>query len=323
MNTDAPRPPMTLDAERLAAGMALLSGILAAACLAILDWVLRLIGLAPDAGRVRLLRVIGTREAVSGVAIAAQRRPAAGLWARVAGDAKDLALLALALRDPRADRRRLGGTLALITMLTIVDTRLAIAMTRNPSRDRTGDRPDVDGIRLTRAVTVATDPESAYRTWRDLPGLPRFMGHLMSVEETGPRTSRWTASAPGGGTVSWNAEIVDDVPGERLAWRALPDSEVAHDGEVVFRSAPRDLGTEVHATIRYQPPAGALGATIARLTGEEPRQQLFDDLQRFRQLIETGTVTRSDASLAGRRLPQRPAQPPGPEALAAAGLGHR
>lgn len=323
MNTAGSRSPMTLDAERQAKGLALLSGGFAAAFLALPEPVLRLVGLEPDARRVLLLRSIGVREAVGAVAIAAQRRPAAGLWGRVAGDIKDLALIGLATRDRGADRGRLVAAFAFTAAITAVDARLAVAMTRNPTRDRAGERPDDDGIRLTRAVTVATDPETAYRTWRDLPGLPRFMGHLASVEETGPRTSRWTALAPGGRTVTWDAEIVDDVPGERLAWRALPDADVAHEGVVVFRPAPRDLGTEVHATIRYQPPFGGLGATIARFAGEEPRQQLFDDLQRFRQLIETGTVIRSDASLDGRRLPQRPAQPPQPRELAAAGLGRR
>ena len=59
--------------------------------------------------------------------------------------------------------------------------------------------------------------------------------------------------------------------------------------------------------------AGKLAATIAKLFGEAPDQRIRDDLRRFKQVLETGEVVRSEGSPEGtralRQLFQRPAQP--------------
>jgi uncharacterized membrane protein len=65
--------------------------------------------------------------------------------------------------------------------------------------------------------------------------------------------------------------------------------------------------------MQYSPPGGALGAAVAKLFGEEPNQQVRDDLRRLKQVLETGEVTRSEGSPEGtrafRQLTQQPAQP--------------
>jgi uncharacterized membrane protein len=295
--------------ERTGKGLAVVSGALGAGQLAVPGTMTRLVGLQPDPGRTLLMRLIGARELLAGGLLAAAGRPTAGAWSRVVGDGMDLGLLLAGLRSPGARRSRVVGSLAVVGLITMADVLTARALTAPASRARHGERPDEPGIDLRRAVTVGVEPEQAYATWRDLASLPRFMGHLESVEVTGPRTSRWTAKAPLGRTVSWDAELVAEEPGERLAWRSVPGSQVTNEGEVRFVRAPRDQGTEVHVRLRYEPPAGAVGSMVARLLGEEPRQQLADDLHRFEQLLETGTVVRSDGNPTGGRLPQRPAQP--------------
>ena len=63
-------------------------------------------------------------------------------------------------------------------------------------------------------------------------------------------------------------------------------------------------------------PGASAGAAIAKLFGEEPTQQIGDDLRRFKQVMETGEVVRSDGSLDGAGqgvLKQRPAQAPAAE----------
>ena len=63
-------------------------------------------------------------------------------------------------------------------------------------------------------------------------------------------------------------------------------------------------------------PGGKAGALIATLFGEEPTQQIRDDLRRFKQVMETGEVVLSDGSLEGAGqgpLKQRVAQAPGTE----------
>ncbi|MEO3811521.1 SRPBCC family protein [Sphaerisporangium sp. B11E5] len=108
---------------------------------------------------------------------------------------------------------------------------------------------------LTATTTVRKPVAEVYAYRRDLENLPAFMGHLDEVRRTGERTSHWTAGAPFGRTVEWDAEIVTEVPGERLAWRSAGEADVPNTGEVRLvtrlrganapvtssRSAPRSL----------------------------------------------------------------------------------
>jgi uncharacterized membrane protein len=171
-------------------------------------------------------------------------------------------------------------------------------------------------LHVTKAITIMQPADTVYRYWRDFSHLPNFMAHVQSVVTTGDRRSHWVVSAPAGQSVEWDAEIVEDRPGERIAWRSLEGSDIRHEGSVRFERAPADRGTEVHVDLRYDAPAGQAGAAIAKLFGEEPGQQIGDDLRRFKQVMETGEVVRSDGSLEGAgqgMLKQRPSQAPGTE----------
>jgi len=171
-------------------------------------------------------------------------------------------------------------------------------------------------IHVQRTVTVDRSPEEVYAYWRDFENLPRFMYHLQEVRSTGNDRSHWIARAPAGQQVEWDAEIVDERPGELIVWRALPGSDIQHEGSVHFRPAPADRGTEVEVALQYDAPAGKAGALIATLFGEEPTQQIRDDLRRFKQVMETGEVVLSDGSLEGAGqgpLKQRAAQAPATE----------
>lgn len=169
-------------------------------------------------------------------------------------------------------------------------------------------------VQVTKSVTINRPRQEVYDFWRDLQNLPRFMQHLESVTAgPGPR-SHWVATGPAGTTVSWDAEIVEDRPGELLAWRSIDGATVPNAGVVLFDDAPGDRGTELRVEVRYDPPGGTAGATVAKLFGEEPGQQLRDDLRRFKQVLETGEVVLSDGSREGAGQgywKQRPAQPLG------------
>jgi uncharacterized membrane protein len=104
------------------------------------------------------------------------------------------------------------------------------------------------------------------------------------------RRSHWMAQAPAGRIVEWDAEIVEDTPGQKLRWRSLPGADVTNFGSVRFADAPAGQATEVEVELQYVPPAGSLGAAIARYTGEEPQWQVADDLRRLKQLAESGEL---------------------------------
>ncbi len=164
------------------------------------------------------------------------------------------------------------------------------------------------------ATTTIRKPRAeVYAFWRPLEHLSTFMAHLDSVRATGSGTSHWVATAPFGRTVEWDAEIEEDVPDEKIGWRCVGKPDVPNRGRVWFVPAPDGVSTEVHVLIVYDLPGGALGKAAAKYFGEEPHQQLDDDLRRLKQVLETGEIVRSDGAPWGKQsrkeFPQRPAQP--------------
>ena len=154
------------------------------------------------------------------------------------------------------------------------------------------------------AVTINKAPDELYRYWHDFAHLPWFMDHLEAVTVVSAQRSHWTAKAPAGATVEWDADIVEDRPNEVIAWRSVEGATVHNEGSVRFTPAPGDRGTEVRVEMRYDIPGGVVGQTIAKLFGEEPGLQARADLRRFKQVMETGEKTVSDTSENGG-----PAQP--------------
>jgi uncharacterized membrane protein len=144
--------------------------------------------------------------------------------------------------------------------------------------------PAGEGVKVERTVTVNRSPGEVYRHWRNLSRLPSFMEHLKEVRETGAGKSHWVARGPLGMTVEWDAELIEDRP-EVISWRSLPGSDVDTAGSVHFRPAG-GRGTEVRVTLKYDPPAGKVGAAVARLLGQSPEQQIDADLRRFKAQVE-------------------------------------
>lgn len=168
--------------------------------------------------------------------------------------------------------------------------------------DRASDSPgSSSNIDVRQSVTINRSPEELYQFWRNFENLPRFMNHLESVATIDQRRSHWVAKAPAGTTVAWDAEIISEQENESIAWRSLPDADVPNSGSVRFVPGPQGRGTEVHVTIGYHPPAGALGATVAKLFGEEPNQQVEEDLRRFKRLMETGEIATTEGQSRGQR----------------------
>jgi len=171
-------------------------------------------------------------------------------------------------------------------------------------------------LHVTKSVTINRPREDVYQFWREFGNLPQFMAHVQSVTAAGEKRSHWVVKAPAGQTVEWDADLVEERAPELIVWRTREGSDIRHEGSVRFVHAPADRGTEVHVDLRYDAPAGQVGAAIASLFGEEPTQQLRDDLRRLKQVMETGEVVRSDGSLEGAGqgpAKQRPSQAPSAE----------
>lgn len=156
-------------------------------------------------------------------------------------------------------------------------------------------------LHVERVFTIRRSPEELYNFWRRLENLPRFMEHLERVDVLDERRSHWVAKGPAGTRIEWDAEIIEDAPNQRITWRSLEGADVENDGSVHFYPAPGDRGTEVRVSLAYVPPAGKLGATIAKLFGENPEQQVRDDLRRFKSLMEAGEIPTTKGQPSGRK----------------------
>jgi uncharacterized membrane protein len=298
------------DGERLARFLGLFSIGLGAAQILAPGGVARAIGVADDDRNRKAMLAVGLREIACGIGLLTRPRPAEFAWGRVGGDVMDLALLGRALRSDRNDRNRVATATAAVIGVTLLDFLASNRLSQGDgaAQGRAGtERQRAGAIRVKKAITVYRPAEECYRFWRNFENLPDFMAHLEVVRVIDDRRSHWVARAPLGAVVEWDAEIVEERPNELIAWRSLEKADVPNWGQVRFVPAPGNRGTEVRVELSYDPPGGIIGATIAKLFGEEPSQQVDGDLRRFKQVMEVGEVVHSESSIYPR---PHPAQPP-------------
>ena len=147
-----------------------------------------------------------------------------------------------------------------------------------------------DGVQVEKEIVINRSAQELYRFWRNLENLPRFMHHLKSVRVLDEKHSHWVARGPLGKEVQWEAEIVNDVPNERIGWQSLPDSDVRNAGSVQFIPSGNN-STLVRVVLRYDPPAGKLGEVVSKLLGESPGHEVEEDLKRLQSELERAGST--------------------------------
>jgi len=76
-----------------------------------------------------------------------------------------------------------------------------------------------------------------------------------------------------------------------IAWRSLPGGDVDTAGSVHFKPLEIGRGTQVTVNLKYDPPAGKVGAWVASLLGQDPARMVAEDLQRLKQLMEAGAAS--------------------------------
>jgi len=257
----------------------------------------RLIGIEAGAGTSAVLRFAGLREIASGVAVLMDPGRPQPLYARLAGDVMDFGLLALAARQ-RTSTPRFLAAVGAVAGATALD---AVAARRTRRAYAAANRPVVY------SVTINKPPTEVYAFYRRLSQLPLFMDYLESVTEYDGRRSYWVAKLPiGKRTVSWEAEITDDIPGQMIAWESTEDSKIKMRGRVTFSQTPGRNMTEVRVEMTLgfmrKQPSSALAKFFAK-------PQIKGDLRRFKQVMETGEVLFSDASeFRGKHAAQPPVQ---------------
>lgn len=172
---------------------------------------------------------------------------------------------------------------------------------RDVAKEAAEDRGWHEAALVGRTVTINRPRAELYAFWRDFRNLAAFMENVESVTPGDGRTSHWVVKAPAGKTVEWDSVLTEDVPDEVLAWESVEGADIRNTGRIEFRDSTAGRGTEVTATIVYDPPGGDLGKLIAKLFQKEPKVQARRELRRFKQLMETGEVSTSEAPDAAPR----------------------
>lgn len=241
-----------------------------------------------------LIQLMGVREIAAGIGVLTEENPEKSMTARVSGDALDLALLGVGLASGKSNKTRILAATAAVAGVTALD----VLCRKQLSNGVSAEEPTVHSVQ---SIAINRSPEECYEFWRKLENLPQFMQHVESVEETGEGRSHWVVRGPGGKRFEWDAEITEDVPNEKIAWRSLEGADVVNSGWVRFERAPADHGTFVKAHVEYEPPAGKAGVAIAKFLGKEPGQLVKGDIRRFKNILETGEIPTIDGQPAGRR----------------------
>lgn len=253
----------------------------------------RLIGIDPSGATPWIVRAMGAREILAGLGVLMQPHRPLPLWGRVGGDAIDLTLLGVAAATRCTSAPRLAGAVAAVAGVTALDV---IASAKTQRAFDQANRPVIA------AETIDKPPEEVYAFFRKFSQLPLFMNYLESVRELDARRSHWVAKLPVG-TIGWDAEIIDDRPGRLISWQSVEQSPINARGRITFTRTPGRNMTEVRVEMQL----GFLGtgpsAALARFF---TRPQIKGDLRRLKQVMETGEVLYSDASV--HRAPH-PAQP--------------
>jgi uncharacterized membrane protein len=218
------------------------------------------------------------------------------------------ALLALALAQRRKPGAFTFGLLGAYLAWRGTTGHCAIyeALDTGTAEDEGDERLDAGGhddVSIEAATTIARPPDEVYAFCRRLENLPRFMAFLESVQETEGARSRWRARTAAGQALAWDSQILEELPGELIAWRSDPGAAVQHAGAFRFRPAPGGRGTEVRLDVEYDPPGSALGRSIAVLFGSATEYKVAEDLRRLKQLLEAGETATTRGQPQGAEPP--------------------
>ena len=145
------------------------------------------------------------------------------------------------------------------------------------------------------AITSGKPAEELVRLWRDPQTLTRITSGLAEVTPAGDGRMHWKVRGPLGRDFEWDTRVVEDRPGSGQRWQSVEGATLPSEGEVHFRPAPRDWGTEVTLRIRFDPPGGAFRLAAANyrqqqgahqgLRLRQARRELFRHRRRLRKQV--------------------------------------
>lgn len=163
----------------------------------------------------------------------------------------------------------------------------------SPMSQRTpgGGVPDHAGRKLVQSITIDRPRNEVFQFVRNLENASRYIKNVESVQVLDDKRSHWIARAPDGDIAEWYFEIINEHPGEMIAWQSLPGSDIQHAGSIRFEADADGAGTVVRLSLEFAFEESAFEEDVARILGDAPEQQLIEDFGRLKFLLESGTKT--------------------------------
>jgi uncharacterized membrane protein len=150
-------------------------------------------------------------------------------------------------------------------------------------------------IRIEESITIARPVAEVFAFYKDVRNLPPFPGDVVRVDPTGVRSSRWTVQGPFGIKVHWISVVTEIKEG---AFYETSSRMFKAKWEIYFSQGKSPEEAVVREVLIH--PGGRIGKFVLATMGKHPAAELHSNLQRLRQLIESGRVTDISNSIPGK-----------------------
>ena len=147
-------------------------------------------------------------------------------------------------------------------------------------------------------VTIQRAVGEVFRFYRDFKNLPSFLGDVMAIEQIGPATSRWTIQGPLGIRANWTIRVIEKRTNELIRYETVAPPGLRTYWEIHFTPGSQAGETEVREVMKA--PLGRLGRAALALMGKSPVEEVSSNLHRLKEVMETGRVTDTSYSVAGK-----------------------
>lgn len=163
--------------------------------------------------------------------------------------------------------------------------------------------PPRDDNAIEARVTIRCPVKEVFRFYRDFKNLPSFLGDVMAIEQTGPATSRWTIQGPLGVRANWTIRVTEERTNELIRYETVTAPGLRTYWEIHFAPGAEASETEVREVMKA--PLGRLGRAALALIGKPPADEVSANLRRLKEVMESGRVTDTSYSVAGKFAQRR------------------
>ncbi len=148
------------------------------------------------------------------------------------------------------------------------------------------------------SVTIQRAVGEVFSFYRDFKNLPSFLGDVMAIEQISPATSRWTIQGPLGIRANWTIRVTEERTNELIRYETIGPPGLRTYWEIHFAPGSQAGETEVREVMKA--PLGRLGRAALALIGKFPAEEVSANLHRLKEVMETGSVTDTSYSVAGK-----------------------